>query len=41
MTIEERIKHWIDSAEDDLATAEDLFVAKRYNWCLFIGHLVL
>jgi hypothetical protein len=24
MTIEEHIKHWIDSAEDDLAAAEDL-----------------
>jgi len=28
-------------AEDDLAAAESLFMAEKYNWCLFIAHLVL
>ena len=29
------------SAEDDLSSAESMFVAGHYNWCLFISHLVL
>jgi HEPN domain-containing protein len=41
MTQEEHIRYWIDSADDDLESAEANFNCKRYNWCLFIGHLVL
>ena len=41
MTIEEHIDYWIDSAENDLATAESNFETKHYDWCLFIGHFVL
>jgi len=40
MTINEHIQHWIDSAENDLETANILFNSKRYDWCLFISHLV-
>ena len=41
MTIDEHIKYWLDSAAHDLDTAEHLFKSGKYDWCLFIGHLVL
>ena len=41
MTIEEHTKHRIDSAQNDLTVAEDLFNTSKYDWCLFIGHLVI
>ena len=41
MTIIEHIQHWIDSAENDLETANILFHSNRYDWCLFISHLVV
>ena len=41
MTIDEHIKYWLDSADHDLDVAENLFESGKYDWCLFIGHLVL
>ncbi len=41
MNIEEHIKFWIDSAEHDLDAAESLFATEKFDWCLFLGHLVL
>jgi HEPN domain-containing protein len=41
MKIEEHIKYWAESADHDLDSAESLFVAGKYDWSLFIGHLVL
>jgi len=41
MTKEEHIAYWIQSAEHDLIAAESLFNSAKYDWCLFIGHLVL
>jgi len=35
------MEHWIESAEDDYGVMKDLYTAKRYNWCLFVGHLVI
>jgi HEPN domain-containing protein len=35
------IKYWLSSAEQDFDTAEILFQNGRYDWCLFIGHLVI
>ena len=35
------IEYWISSADNDLAVAEALFEAAKYDWCLFIAHLVL
>jgi HEPN domain-containing protein len=31
----------VESAEHDLDSAESLFAAGKYDWSLFIGHLVL
>jgi HEPN domain-containing protein len=41
MTKEEHIKYWLNSAEHDLDTAESLFNSGKFDWALFIGHLVL
>ncbi len=41
MKIEDHIWYWLESAEHDWDTAENLFLAGKYDWCLFIGHLVL
>ena len=36
-----RVAYWIDSAEHDFEVAELLFKDEKYDWCLFIAHLVL
>ena len=41
MKIEEHINYWIESAEHDLSTAEALLETGKYDWSLFIAHLVL
>ena len=41
MNIEQHIKFWVDSADHDLDAAESLFNAGKFDWCLFLGHLVL
>jgi HEPN domain-containing protein len=35
------IAYWLDSADHDLDVAETLFQNRKYDWCLFIGHLVI
>ena len=35
------IQYWLDSADHDLDVAESLFENAKYDWCLFIAHLVL
>jgi len=37
----DHINYWLKSAEHDLASAETLFQHQRYDWCLFLGHLVI
>ena len=39
--IEEHMKYWLDSASNDLDAANSLFSSEKYDWCLFVGHLVL
>lgn len=41
MDVEEHVNYWLDSANNDLGAAEQLFLSARYDWCLFIGHLVV
>lgn len=41
MDIKEHIKYWNESADNDLSAAKSLFGSGKYDWCLFIGHLVL
>lgn len=35
------IEYWLKSAEHDLDVGENLFKNGKYDWCLFIGHLVI
>jgi len=37
----EHVEYWLRSANNDLKAANALFDSARYDWCLFIGHLVL
>ncbi len=37
----DHIKYWLQSANHDLETAESMYQSQKYDWCLFIGHLVL
>jgi predicted nucleotidyltransferase len=38
---QEQIDYWLNSAGHDLETAESLYSAAKYDWCLFLGHIVL
>ena len=35
------IDYWLESAAHDMEVAETLFKSQKYDWCLFIGHLVI
>ncbi len=35
------IRYWLQSSDDDFETMLVLFSNKRYNWSLFIGHLMV
>jgi len=39
--IERIINYWIESAEKDYKTMNDLYETKNYSWSLFMGHLVI
>lgn len=41
MDRQRQIDYWLDSAVHDLEAAESLYSAGKYDWCLFLGHLVL
>mgnify|MGYP001573493690 FL=1 len=41
MDIKEHIEYWLKSAAYDMETADTLFQNRKYDWCLFIGHLVI
>ncbi|MBI5376312.1 MAG: HEPN domain-containing protein [Candidatus Schekmanbacteria bacterium] len=41
MDIEQNIKYWLQSAAHDLEAAETLYQNGKYDWCLFLGHLVI
>ena len=35
------IRYWIESSDDDFDTMITMFENKRFNWALFIGHLMI
>ncbi len=41
MDKKQRIEYWLNSAAHDLEVAETLFENKKYDWCLYVGHLVI
>ncbi|MCK9208076.1 MAG: HEPN domain-containing protein, partial [Salinivirgaceae bacterium] len=38
---EKLIKYWSESSDDDFETMLAMFESKKYNWALFIGHLMI
>ncbi|NOZ63904.1 MAG: HEPN domain-containing protein [Caldiserica bacterium] len=41
MEYKEEVSYWLKAAAHDLEVAEILFERRKYDWCLFIAHLVL
>lgn len=41
MNRQQQITYWVNSANHDLDVAETLFQSAKYDWCLYIAHLVL
>lgn len=41
ISLEEKIKHWVNSAQRDHETMKALFNSKRYPESLFFGHIAL
>ncbi len=41
MEVNEHIKYWINSSDDDFQAMTHLFEKGDYTWALFIGHLIL
>ena len=39
--IDNIIYYWLDSAEQNYTTMQNLYNSKDYSWSLFLGHLVL
>ncbi len=35
------VSYWIESSDDDFDTMIALLESKRYNWALFVGHLLI
>ena len=38
---EKLIKYWSDSSDEDFDTMITLFESKKFNWALFVGHLMI
>ncbi len=41
MDVKQNIEYWLKTAAHDMEVAETLFQNQKYDWCLFIGHLVI
>ena len=41
MDTEKLIKYWVESSDEDFSTMIVMYETNRYNWALFIGHLMI
>lgn len=41
MTRDELIVYWLESAEDNFRSMQNMFTSGEYVWSLFVGHLCL
>lgn len=41
MNLNEHIKYWVESANHDMESLNALYLAHKFDWALFIGHLVI
>jgi HEPN domain-containing protein len=35
------VKYWTDGSDDDFDTMNAMFECKKFNWSLFVGHLMI
>lgn len=35
------IRYWIESSDEDFDTMITMFESKKFNWALFVGHLMI
>ncbi|GHT10515.1 hypothetical protein AGMMS4956_02000 [Bacteroidia bacterium] len=35
------VKHWVETSDDDFKVMLSLLESKQYSWALFIGHIVI
>lgn len=38
---EKLIKYWTESSDDDFSTMLAMYEKKKFNWSLFVGHLMI
>lgn len=41
MTRDEVIRYWIEAAEENFASSQNMYDSGEYMWALFVGHLTL
>jgi HEPN domain-containing protein len=41
MTRDELIAHWLESAEDNFCSMQNMFASGEFVWSLFVGHLCI
>ncbi len=41
INVEKIIEYWLEMSENDFKTMLDFYQIKRFQWALFLGHLVL
>lgn len=41
MDVKQNTEYWLKTAAHDMEVAETLFQNQKYDWCLFVGHLVI
>jgi HEPN domain-containing protein len=39
--LDKLIKYWSDNSDEDFDTMITLFDSKKFNWALFVGHLMI
>jgi HEPN domain-containing protein len=39
--VNQAVRHWVESSDDDFKTMNNLFKSRDYAWALFVGHLVI
>ena len=37
--VEKVSAYWLQTSEEDFETMNDLMLAKKYHWALFLGHI--
>jgi len=41
MEVAGQVQYWLQTAEDNISTAQSMLLSGHYDWSLFVGHLAL